>query len=174
MIHTSPPSAWLGPITCATHGTSPASPATGPAGTTSENTKAEDNALIGPASTRPLRVLIVEDEAIVAMDIEMLLEDLGAEVVGIAMSGAEANALAAQHHPDVMTMDINIKGDQDGVSTAQEIFETLGIRSIFISAYSDLATRERAAPCQAIAWIEKPISSPDLALAVMQVKPTTP
>lgn len=113
-----------------------------------------------------LRVLVVEDEAIVAMDIEMMLEDLGIEVVGIAMSAAEADALVRKHQPDFLTMDINIKGDQDGVTAAQDIWDRHGVRSIFISAYSDQITRKRAANCHAIAWIEKPIVPADLADAV--------
>lgn len=118
------------------------------------------------AQARPLRVLIVEDEALVAMDLEFMLEEIGAEIVGIAMSAAEAEALVRAEQPDLVTMDINIKGDRDGVSAAKEIYERYGIRPIFISAYSDLATRNRGEPCRPIAWIEKPIDREELAAAI--------
>lgn len=120
--------------------------------------------------SRRLRVVIVEDEAIVAMELEMLLEDLDVDVVGIAMSAADACDLVLEHQPDVVTMDINIKGHRDGISAALEIFETYGVRSIFISSFSDPETQKRAEPCDPIAWITKPFDISDLADAVNLVK----
>ena len=125
---------------------------------------------ITPASGRPLRVVVVEDEAIIAMDIEMMLQDLGAEVVGVAMTAAEAVRLAELHRPDCATMDIHIKGDRDGVSAAIEIYEMLGIRSIFVSAYGNDETRERALPAQPLGWIKKPLDMEDLRSALDGVR----
>jgi len=125
---------------------------------------------LAPAS--PLRVVIVEDEAIIAMELEMLLEDLGAEVVGIASSAAEAEDLVNAYRPDIVTMDFDIKGDRDGVSAAQGIFERYGIRAIFISGFSDPETRQRAEACQAIAWIKKPVNPVDLAAALEGLEPS--
>lgn len=105
----------------------------------------------------------------VAMDLEMLLEELEAEVVGIAMSAAEADVLVASQVPDVVTMDVDIKGDRDGVNAAQGIFENHGIRSIFISGYSEFAMRQRVEPCDAIGWIEKPVHKAALAAALDKV-----
>lgn len=122
------------------------------------------------APVPPLRVVIVEDEPIIAMELETLLVDLGAAVVGIASSAVEADELITAYRPDLVTMDINIKGDRDGVSAALGIFELYGIRPIFISASSDVATRQRAEPCNAIAWLKKPINPPDLAAAVNGLK----
>lgn len=124
---------------------------------------------LSAASGRPLRVLIVEDEAIIAMDIEMMLQDLGAQVVGVAMTAAEAVRLAELHRPDCATMDINIKGGRDGVSAATEIYETLSIRSIFVSAYGNDETRQRAAPAHPFGWIKKPLEINDLKLALDRV-----
>ncbi|MFN4100436.1 MAG: response regulator [Pararhodobacter sp.] len=118
----------------------------------------------------PLRVLIVEDEAIISMELEMLLEDLKAEVVGIAMTAAEAEALVAQHRPDCVTMDINIQGDRDGVAAAHDIFERYGVRSIFVSAYSDAATRKRAETANPLGWVKKPVDIEELDLILRQVK----
>ncbi|QDA37020.1 response regulator (plasmid) [Paracoccus liaowanqingii] len=111
---------------------------------------------------RPLRVMIVEDEALIAMDLEMTLEDLGAEVVCKATSASEAVRLARQHRPDCATMDINIHGDRDGVSAAIELYQMLGVRSIFVSAYGNPETRERATDAKPIGWISKPFSEAEL------------
>ncbi|NKX40455.1 response regulator [Rhodobacteraceae bacterium R_SAG2] len=114
------------------------------------------------APDRPLRVLIVEDEAIIAMEIEMILEDLGAEVVGSAMSAQEAADYAKLHRPDCITMDINLKGDRDGVSAALEIHEATGIRVIFISAYGSDDLKLRAEPAHPFGWVQKPIQPIEL------------
>lgn len=119
-----------------------------------------------PGIGRPLRIMIVEDEALIAMDLEMTLEDLGAEVVCKASSACEAVRLARQHQPDCATMDINIHGDRDGVSAAIELYQLLGIRSIFVSAYGNPETRERAASANPVDWISKPFSEFELKRAL--------
>lgn len=138
----------------------------GPAAMHNSGPKSSRRSGAAPTQPRRLRAVIVEDEPIVAMNLEMLLEDLDADVVGIAMCAADACALVQTHKPDFVTMDINLKGDRDGVSAAIEIFKTYGVRSIFISSYSDLATQKRAEPCRAIAWIKKPIDTADLSDAL--------
>lgn len=119
-----------------------------------------------PGIGRPLRIMIVEDEALIAMDLEMTLEDLGAEVVCKASSASEAVRLARQYQPDCATMDINIHGDRDGVSAAIELFQILGIRSIFVSAYGNPETRERASAANPAGWISKPFSEVELKRAL--------
>ncbi len=115
-----------------------------------------------PMPRPPLRVLIVEDEAIIAMELEMLIEEMGAEVVGIAGNADEAERLAASCCPDLITMDIHLKGERDGVSAALSIFKTHGIRSVFVSAYCDVATVARAALAEPLGWVKKPIEKFDL------------
>ncbi|MFG6661298.1 response regulator [Sulfitobacter sp. 915] len=124
------------------------------------------------APNQPLRVLIVEDEAIIAMEIEMILEDLGAEVVGTVMSAKEAVDYAKSHRPDCMTMDINLKGDRDGVSAALEIHREIGIRAIFISAYGSNDLKLRAQPAQPFGWVQKPIQPRELKNALARVRGT--
>lgn len=121
-------------------------------------------------AAKPLRVLVVEDEAIIAMEIEMTLEDLGAEVVGVAATAEDAVRLAIVHRPDCVTMDINLKGDRDGISAALEIHKALGIRAIFVSAYGSDETRGRAQPSRPFGWVQKPIRSKDLAEALGRVR----
>ena len=103
------------------------------------------------------------------MEIEMTLQDLGAEVVGLAMTAAEAVRLAELHRPDCATMDISIKGERDGVSAAIEIYEALGIRSIFVSAYGNEETRARAARAHPLGWVSKPFSVQDIRSALDRV-----
>jgi two-component system, response regulator PdtaR len=121
------------------------------------------------ASGRALRVIVVEDDALIAMELERTLLDLGTEVLGIAATAAEALRLAERHHPDCALMDISIKGDRDGVSSAVEMYETLGIRSIFVSAFGNEETRARAAPAHPFCWVKKPFNVDDLRSALNRV-----
>jgi len=124
-----------------------------------------------PGVRRPLRIMIVEDEALIAMDLEMTLEDLGAEVVCKASSASEAVRLARQYQPDCATMDINIHGDRDGVSAAIELFQMLGIRSIFVSAYGkSRRPGKRATAANPVGWISKPFSEVELRKALDDVE----
>jgi two-component system, response regulator PdtaR len=119
-----------------------------------------------PLVVRP-RVLVVEDDAIIAFDIEDTLSQLGFEVVGTAMSAEEAVNLAEALRPDCLTMDIRIRGPRDGVSAAIEIYERFGIRSVFVSAFAGSAEAERAAAARPLGWVGKPISREALRSALM-------
>ncbi|MFU8866007.1 MAG: response regulator [Rhodobacterales bacterium] len=118
--------------------------------------------VVAEAPRRPLRVVIVEDEAIIAMELEMILAELGVDVVGVAMSADEAEALVAEQRPDCVTMDINIQGARDGVEAARAIFGKYGIRSVFVSAYGNEEARMRAADVQPIGWVMKPVETEQL------------
>lgn len=122
------------------------------------------------APRRPLRVVIVEDEAIIAMELEMVLAELGVDVLGVAMSADEAEALVAEQRPDCVTMDINIQGARDGVEAARAIFGKYGIRSVFVSAYGNDETRARAADAQPIGWVMKPVETAQLEEMLRLVK----
>lgn len=111
---------------------------------------------------RPLRVLVVEDEALIAMQIEMTLEDAGIEVVGTADTAAAALRLAEERRPDLVTMDIRIKGERDGTGAAKDIYDALGIRCIFVSAYANAETRERGDAARPHAWVMKPFNAREL------------
>jgi two-component system, response regulator PdtaR len=108
--------------------------------------------------TRKLRALIVEDEFIIALEIEMMLAELGIEVVGSANTAERALQLAADMRPDFVTMDIKLASERDGISVATEIFDTHGIRSIFVSAYKDSELFERAQAAKPLGWVRKPVS----------------
>ena len=102
------------------------------------------------------KVLVVEDERIVAEDLRESIEELGHEVVGLASDGETAIALAREHRPDVICMDIVIRGDLDGIETAARIQEELGISSIFMTAYSDSAIVARAKETSPAGYLVKP------------------
>ena len=103
------------------------------------------------------------------MELEMMLQDLGAEVVAIATTAEEALRLSALYRPDCATMDISIRGDRDGVSAAIEIYQMLGIRSIFVTAYGNVETTARASPARPIGWVKKPFEIEDLRSALDRV-----
>ncbi len=128
----------------------------GPAAAPGTGPVAGDRAALS-LDRRKLRVAVVDDEAIIALEIEDMLADLGAEVVGTAQNAEQAIRLAETTRPDCLTMDIRLQGERDGVSAAIEIFERLGIRCIFVSAYNDPETVARAEAAKPLGWLNKPI-----------------
>ena len=90
------------------------------------------------------KVLIVEDEVLTARAIARGLTDLGYAVIGFARSGEEAIDMATQAQPDVILMDITLKGIMDGVSATHRIQTSLDIPVIYLTASSDAATVKRA------------------------------
>ena len=83
------------------------------------------------------RIMIVEDESIVAMGIKHKLEDLGYQIVGIEATGEGAVDTALKTEPDLILMDIVLKGDMDGIEAAQMIHGYIDTPIIYITAYSD-------------------------------------
>jgi DNA-binding NarL/FixJ family response regulator len=112
------------------------------------------------------KVLVVEDEFFVALDLETTLQRAGFEVVGVADNAADALRLAEANQPSLVVMDVRIAGERDGIDTAIEIYERFGIRSVFASAHHDPGTVARAARANAAGWLAKPYSSQSLLAAV--------
>ncbi len=115
------------------------------------------NGAVGP-SARTRRILIVDDDYLVAVALAGSLGESGFDVVGIASSAAEALSLARAQRPQLILMDIRLAGPQDGIDAAVEIFRTLGIRCVFATAYHDPRTRARAEPASPLGWLPKPYS----------------
>ena len=120
----------------------------------------------GVASTVSQRVLVVEDENLVALEMEQWLVEAGHEVVGIVSSAEAAIDIAEQSLPNMIVMDIRLAGRRDGVYAAQQIYTSLGIRSLFSSAYADDWTRLRAAPAKPLGWLGKPYGRMEFLRAV--------
>ena len=114
----------------------------------------------------PARIMIVEDEQITATDIEDILTRLGHHVVAVVTSGAAAVAEADAERPELILMDIRIKGNMDGVEAARRIRETFGIPSIFLTAHADDATLDRAKLAEPLGYIVKPFHDTELQAAI--------
>lgn len=106
--------------------------------------------------SRPPTVLVVEDELIVAMALEDRLRDLGWQVVGTVATGEAAVEVAASEKPDLVLMDVRLAGPMGGAEAALRIVTELGIRSIFMTAYSDPANAARCAEAKPLGYIAKP------------------
>ncbi|HEY0843792.1 MAG TPA: EAL domain-containing protein [Noviherbaspirillum sp.] len=107
-------------------------------------------------------ILIVEDEAIVALDLQMRLQDMGYLVCGIADNAADAVSRARQCQPSLILMDIVLKGGSDGVEAAEQIKNHLHIPVIFLTAYSDPSTVERASHAAPYGYLTKPFRLQEL------------
>jgi len=111
---------------------------------------------------RKTRVLIVEDETIIALDVQGILAGLGYEVVGIASTGEAAVQKALSLKPDIILMDILLAGQMDGIDAAREIRKSHDIPIIYLTANADRATVDRAHDTQPYAYLNKPIHERDL------------
>jgi len=108
------------------------------------------------------RILIVEDEHIVAMGIKRMLKNLGYTVTGVASSGADAISKAESTFPDLVLMDIMLKGELDGIGAAKEIKERFNLPVVYLTAYSDSNILERAKKTGPFGYIVKPFDEKDL------------
>ena len=112
------------------------------------------------------RILIVEDEPIVAMGIGTSLVKLGYRVAGTAASGEQAVKAARELAPDLILMDIRLKGSMDGVSAALEVRRDPGTPVVFLTAYADEPTLARAKGAGPFGYIQKPFQEKDLHMAI--------
>jgi CheY-like chemotaxis protein len=115
---------------------------------------------------RGRKILIVEDDALIALVEQVILETAGYEVVGVVANAEDALSRAATTHPDLVVMDIHIARAVDGIEAATQILQTFGIRSIFATANVDPATKARGAAAHPLGWVPKPYTA-DLLLKVV-------
>ena len=114
-----------------------------------------------------LRILIVEDEAVIAQHLWMLLEDIGYEVVGRASKYSKAVDLLESAQPDLVLLDIMLGGAKDGVDVANHIRETKpGLPFIFLTSHADPKTVERAKAAKPFGYLVKPFEREDLYAAI--------
>ncbi len=108
------------------------------------------------------KILIVEDEMIIAANLSLLLTNLGYEVTGIIPRGEEVLPVIREHQPDIILMDINLKGDLDGIEIAHLIQNEYKLPIIFLTANSDEAHFKRAKTTNPYGFISKPFKKLDL------------
>jgi DNA-binding NarL/FixJ family response regulator len=104
-----------------------------------------------------MRVLIVEDEAIIALHLAILVAELGHEVCATAASAAGAIALATLHNPHVVLMDVRLAHGSSGIDAARELHAQQALRCIFLSANLDEPTRRALLPYEPIDFVGKPV-----------------
>jgi len=116
----------------------------------------------------PLRVLVVEDDFLIAMQTEVALTTAGFEVVGPATTAEEAVALAGEAQPTLAVMDIRLASTRDGIDAARQLYQEFAIRCIFATAHDDAHTRGRAEPYAPLGWLPKPYTMASLVAVVAE------
>lgn len=111
-------------------------------------------------------VLIVEDERVIAKDLALTVEGMGYVVVGSAATGEDALACCARQLPDIVLMDIRIKGELDGIDTAQQLLDRYGLPVIYLTAHADGTSIERAKRTLPHAYLLKPVRVGELQGAI--------
>lgn len=116
----------------------------------------------GVAVQSGARIMIVEDERILALDLAETLDELGYTVAGTASRGEEAIELARQLDPQLILMDVRLDGEIDGITAAETIRDEHDVPVVFLTAHADDDTLQRATRSEASAYLVKPFKPPDL------------
>jgi CheY-like chemotaxis protein len=118
----------------------------------------------------PIRILIGEDDQIVALDMQRQLRAVGLQVDILAGTPREVISLARDLMPDVIVLDFNIEGDANGIKVAQQIYNVANIPIVFLSAYaSDVEEHDRAIPPLPFRYITKPFNFGQLHQAIKEL-----
>jgi CheY-like chemotaxis protein len=121
--------------------------------------------LVRPDGTA-LRILIVEDDLVIRLDLEDVLSRHGGDVVSSTRKGMDAITLVERFQPDAVLMDIRIDGEIDGIETARMIRRRFGTPVVFLSGHGDMQTRARIAELKGPELLTKPATSTELVRAV--------
>ena len=113
-----------------------------------------------------VRLILVEDEFVIATDIQSRLRGTGYDIVGIVATGEDAIAQAGELRPDLVLMEIVLKGEMDGIDAAQQITERFDIPIIFLTAHTDAATVKRATATASYGFLVKPFDELELRAAI--------
>ncbi len=111
-------------------------------------------------------ILVVEDEGIVAMNTKLALISMGFEVLPIAISGTSAIKIAGELKPDLILMDIRLRGKMDGIETAIKLREKMDIPVIYVTAHTDEQTVKRANNTKPNGLLQKPVDDKTLKNAI--------
>jgi PAS domain S-box-containing protein len=112
------------------------------------------------------QIMVVEDEAIVALDIRTCLLSLGYAVPAVAASGEEAIQKATDTRPDLVLMDIKLKGEMDGVAAAHHLRDRFNLPVVYLTAHADEPTVQRAKVTEAFGYLLKPFDKKELQTAI--------
>lgn len=112
------------------------------------------------------KIMVVEDESIVGLDIQQRLIAMGYEVAGPAMTGPEALQLAEQTRPNIALMDIRLKGPMTGIEVAERLRAQYDLPVVYLTAYADQATMERAKVSQPFGYVIKPFEDRELNITI--------
>lgn len=118
-------------------------------------------------------VLIVEDQVLIAIHLQDLVEEAGLQVTAIAHDATEAMSAAARQRPSFALMDIRLARGANGVEVARQLYETYGVRCLFLSANIDDDVRRQAEPLQPLGFIGKPFLAAEVIGAVLNAARTT-
>lgn len=121
---------------------------------------------LSESQARQLRILIVEDEAIGAMYLQQTVEVMGHRVIGVVDNGESAIKVSLGERPDLVLMDIRIRGDIDGVIAAYSIKASTAIPSILISAYGENEIRQYRNVREDFVFLRKPVPEEELRRAI--------
>jgi DNA-binding response OmpR family regulator len=113
-----------------------------------------------------LTALIVEDETLIAEELAERLKGLGFSILAMVDSAEEAVKVAVREWPDLVLMDIRLKGDKDGIQAAAEIRSKVNVAIIYMTAYSDKVTLDRAKPTEPYGYVLKPFHERELQVAI--------
>lgn len=110
----------------------------------------------------PLKVLVVEDENIIALDIQSTLKRFGFDVCGVVSTGEESIESAIRTNPDIILMDIKLRGKMDGIYAAKKIQSKSNVPVIYLTAYGDESTLNRVDRTKPFGYINKPFEETEL------------
>jgi CheY-like chemotaxis protein len=114
------------------------------------------------------KILIVEDESILAVQTKLDLEDMGHEVIGIVDNGDDAIKIAEEKHPDIILMDIVLQGSMNGIEAAGKICEDNGCKIIYMTAHTDDITIDSAKKTKHDGFLFKPFATFQLKEAIIK------
>lgn len=134
-----------------------------------KSAKKPKNISTNHASKRNHRILVVEDESIIALDLQNILQNSGFEVCCVVSSGEESIHVARQVRPDVVLMDVKLKGNMTGIEAAQEIHKRLDIPVIYLTAFGDESTVRDALTHRDFAYIRKPFEESEIEKTVRRI-----
>jgi CheY-like chemotaxis protein len=117
-------------------------------------------------SGEKLRVLVVEDHALIALDLKTMIDELGGHVVDVATSGERAVSLARELRPDVVLMDVRLAGLIDGIDAAAAVAQVPGTTLIFVTANTDPVTLRRIECLGPMHVVRKPVLAKDLLVTI--------